>query len=639
MNAICGFVLRDRGPIPTPSPLRRMAEALPLRPGAGALHTHELECGGFACWEPSPALTPAGEARRGVARQPDLTVVCAAELYNATALRHRVHPTLPEDAGEAAIIAALYRRDGLACVQHLRGAFAFALWDAHEERLLLATDAFGIQPVHYACGDHGLVFGSRITPILAGPLTPRRIDLQAVLHYVYFSCIPTPHTIYAGVRKLPPGHYLSFSSKEMRLEQYWDISYRDDPRQLADCAPGIRQYLAEAVRIQATYDSHADGVGAFLSGGTDSGAISGLLGEALHRPAKTFSIGFAEADFNEIGYARIVARAFGTEHHEYFVTPRDTADFLPELARAYDEPFGNSSAVATYYCAKLAREHGVTTLLAGDGGDELFGGNTRYVTAEIFELYHHLPRWVRERCVEPALFRWPLPKPWLVDKARKYVRRASLPQPERFFSYNLLHEVDPRTIFTDAFLASVCTAAPLALAAEHYRRAETTSMLHRLLYLDLKIAITDNDLRKVTRMCEWAGVRARYPMLDRQLVEHSGNIPSGLKVRRLRERYAFKAGFKRFLPGATLAKKKHGFGLPVSRWLRQPPLSELARDTLLSPTAVQRGYLQRSFIERLFDLHGDDRTNFYGDTLWVLLMLELWHQAHAGSAAQPSAGW
>jgi asparagine synthase (glutamine-hydrolysing) len=627
MNAICGFVLRDRRRPLTPTLLHQMAEALPSHPGAGALHTQELPSGGLASYEPFPASPP--DAARCSVRDPDLAVVCAAELYNAGALRRQLHDVLPHDAREAAIIAALYRRYGADCVQHLRGAFSFALWDTQEERLLLATDAFGIQPLHYYYGNQGLAFGSRINAILAAPETPRQIDLQAVFHYVYFTCIPTPHTIYAGIKKLPPGHLLCFSTAGMRLEQYWDISYADARRRLADCAPAISGYLADAVRAQATYDGQADRVGAFLSGGTDSSAISGLLGEVLQRPAKTFSIGFADEDFNEIAYARIVARRFRTEHHEYFVTPRDAAEFVPQLARAYDEPFGNSSAIATYYCAKLAREHEVTTLLAGDGGDELFGGNTRYVTNQVFELYHTLPRWVRERCVEPTLFRLPLPDRWLVDKARKYVRRANLPQPQRFFSYNLLHTIDARTMFTDAFLDAVRTDAPLALAAQHYRRVETTSMLHRLLYLDLKITITDNDLRKVSRMCELAGIQARYPMLDRDLVEHSARIPSGLKVRRFRERYAFKEGFRGFLPGETLAKKKHGFGVPVSRWLGKAPLRELAEDTLLSSTASHRGYLNRRFVEHLLALHREDRTNFYGDSLWVLLMLELWHQSHA----------
>lgn len=625
MNAICGLIVRDRRQPLTAAPLQRMAETLPSRAGAGAVRTYEFAGGGFATYEQSSA-TPDAEGGRSAVREPGLTLVCAAEIYNAAALRQQCH--LPPDASEAAIIAALYRRDDLACVRQLEGAFAFALWDAQRERLLLATDAFGIQPLHYACSDRGLVFGSRIAAILQAPDTPRQIDLQAVLHYLYFTVVPTPHTIYHGIKKLPPAHYLTFSNAGIHLEQYWDMSYADAPAPLADCAPAIPRHLAEAVRAQATYGGQTDRVGAFLSGGTDSSAISLLLGEVLQRPAQTFSIGFAEEDFNEIGYARIAARRFRAEYHEYFVTAEDTAAFLPQLAQAYDEPFGNSSAIAAYYCATLAREAGVDTLLAGDGGDELFAGNTRYVTNEIFEIYHRVPQWFRARCFEPLLFRVPLPDLRLVDKARKYVRRATLPQPQRFFSYNLLHTLDVRTMFTDAFLDAVCVDAPLALSADHYRRVETTSMLHRLLYLDLKLAITDNDLRKVTRMGELAGVRVRYPMLDRRLVEHSGSIPADLKLKRFRERYVFKKAFRHLLPAETLGKKKHGFGVPVSRWLRRAPLRDLARDILLSPTALQRGYFRRPFIEQLFAWQRDDQTNFFGDTLWVFLMLELWHRAH-----------
>ncbi|MDX2165616.1 MAG: asparagine synthase-related protein [Deltaproteobacteria bacterium] len=622
MNAICGFIGRTRGAAPITPTLPRMAEALPVRAG-DVLHTYALDAGGFA--------SHAGDAAAGrdsAHQEPGLTVVCAAELYNAAVLREEVGDALPPAAGEAALIAALYRRHQLGCVRQLQGAFAFALWDVERARLLLATDGFGIQPLHYLVGEPGLMFGSRIAAILRAAATPPGIDPQAILHYVYFSVVPTPHTVYRGIRKLPPGHLLTYADGAMHLEPYWDVSYADAPVRLADCAPPIPRLLGDAVRAQATYGGAADRVGAFLSGGTDSSAISGLLGDALQRPARTFSIGFAEADFNEIGYARLAAERFRSEHHEYFVTAEDAAAFLPQLAAAYDEPFGNSSAIGAYYCARLARAAGVDTLLAGDGGDELFAGNTRYVANQIFERYHRVPAWFRARCFEPLLARLPRALP-LVDKANKYVRRATLPQPRRFFSYNLLHTFDPRSIFTDDFLDAVDLDAPLALAGDHYRRPATTSMLHRLLYLDLKLAITDNDLRKVTRMGELAGVRVRYPMLDRLLVEHSGSIPAWLKLSRGRERHVFKHAFQGLLPPEILRKPKHGFGVPVSRWLRQAPLRDIAHDALLGPSFAQRGYVRRSFLEQLFAWHRDDRTNFFGDTLWVFLMLELWHRAHA----------
>jgi asparagine synthase (glutamine-hydrolysing) len=623
VNAICGLIQPDRG-ASAAAAVRHMAEALPVRSGAGAVHAYDLETGGLATYTPGTDAAVVG--RRSALVEPGLTVVCAAEIYNAALLREELR-TEPADTGDAALIAALYRRHELGAVRHLQGAFAFALWDRDRARLLLATDGFAIQPLHYRVGDDGLAFGSRIAPLLRAPGHAADIDLQAVLHYVYFSFVPTPHTIYRGIRKLPPGHYLTYANGAVQLAPYWDVSYADVPARLQECAPPIPRLLGDAVRTQAAYGGDPDRVGAFLSGGTDSSAISGLLGEALRRPARTFSIGFAEADFNEINYARLAAERFRSEHHEYFVTAEDAAAFLPQLVAAYDEPFGNSSAIAAYHCARLACDAGVDTLLAGDGGDELFAGNTRYVSNEIFELYHRVPGWFRGRCFEPVLRQLPASLP-LVDKARKYVRRASLPQPLRFFSYNLLHSLDPRTIFTDAFLDAVDLEAPLALAGDHYHRPETGSMLNRLLYLDLKLAITDNDLRKVTRMAELAGVRVRYPMLDRLLVEHSGSIPAHLKLHRGRERYVFKQAFRALLPAEILRKQKHGFGVPVSRWLRQPPLQDIARDALLSPQFAQRGYLRTAFVEQLFAWHREDRTNFFGDVLWVLLMLELWHRAH-----------
>jgi asparagine synthase (glutamine-hydrolysing) len=606
-----------------------MAEALPLPAHTGTLDTCEFHTGGFAIYQQHPLLLPEVDHTHGLIQHSDLTLVCTAEFYNRATLAQHLHTPASARADEAAIIGALYRQYGIECVRYLSGAFAFALWDAKQQQLLLATDAFGIQPLYYYFDADKLVFGSRLNAILKVPAVPKQIDLKAVFQYLYFSCVPTPYTIYQGIKKLPPGHYLLYSKTGLRLTQYWDMHYEEEPQhRQAYFASTLRQYLAEAVRVQATYGGQTENLGSFLSGGTDSSTVSGLLGQVLHKPAKTFSIGFAEERFNEIAYARIAARHFGTEHYEYFVTPEDTAALIPKLVHAYDEPFGNASAIPTYYCAKLAREHGVEILLAGDGGDELFGGNTRYVTDKIFEIYHYWPLWLRQQWFEPLLFHMPWPDRGIINKARKYVRRANIPQPQRFFSYNLFSAIDLHEIFTTDFLSSLSADMPLSLAADYYTAAPAASMLNRLLHIDLKIAITDNDLRKVTRMCELANVRVRYPMLDRALVEFSGKIPAHLKVRGFRKRYIFKEAFKQFLPPEILAKKKHGFGLPISPWLRDTPrLQALARDTLLSQTAIQRGYFQRRFLEQLFELHRNDQTPFFGDNLWIFLMLELWHQA------------
>lgn len=627
MTAICGLVCRE--PQPIEGLLQEMVNALPLDVNLGQRRTLAHCHGGFGVYKQFPLPDINQDWAGSVLEEDGLYVAAATEIYNAKALRLQLDWDRGNTCSEAALIAGLYRRHGVDCVRQLHGVFAFALWDSRQQRLLLATDPFGVRPVHYCWDGTRLIFGSRLKAILKVPGVPRQIDLNAVYQYFFYSCIPTPYTIYRGIQKLPPGHYLQLSPSGLQVQQYWCMRFEEDFSQsTAYFAQGLRERLAEAVRLHLHYDGHSETVGAFLSGGTDSSTVSGLLGQALMQPSPTFSIGFSEDRFNEIEYARIAARHFSTNHHEYFVKPEDTVALIPRLVDAYDEPFGNASAVPTFYCAQLAHNHGVNVMLAGDGGDELFGGNTRYATDKFFEIYQRLPQWFRRRCFEPLLFDLPFPDSSLLSKTRKYVRRSNIPQPRRFFSYNLLYTVDLGELFSEDFLASIPEDCALSAATDYYQNIHASAMLNRLLNIDLKITITDNDLRKVTRMCELANVKVRYPMLDQELAEFSGKIPAGLKVKGFSKRYIFKEAFKNFLPPEIIAKKKHGFGLPISPWLREEPsLRDLARDTLLSQASRQRGYFKNGFLEHLFELHRGDGTNFFGDNLWVFLMLELWHQS------------
>ncbi|MCI0621705.1 MAG: asparagine synthase (glutamine-hydrolyzing) [Acidobacteria bacterium] len=627
MSAICGLVANDFDLVRLRQALKEMVETLPLYSEIGWQHIVDHPGGGFGVYQ--QFSQPDTDRLRSVCRQHDLCVVCAGDFYNAPELKAQFNGTGSRLEQEASLIATMYRQRGPRFLSLLRGAFSLAVWDGRRRQLLLATDPFGIRPLHYCFDNARLAFGSRISAVLKAPEIPKRIDLNAIYEYFFFSCIPTPDTAYLGIKKVPPGHYLLFSQASLKIEPYWKIRFEEDfsqsPSYFAD---GIRTRLKEAVRTQSNYQEPAR-VGAFLSGGTDSSTISGLLGSVLGRTSKTFSIGFGEDQFNEISYARIANHHFQTEHREYFVTPEDTAALIPDLVQAYDEPFGNASAVPTYYCARLARQNGVELMLAGDGGDELFGGNSRYADDKIFEVYQQVPQWFRKYCFEPLLFGLPMPGNGLFGKARKYVRRSNIPQPQRYFSYNLLYTVDPKEIFSKDFLATIDRDSPLSLAREYYEGAGVTSMLNRLLHIDLKIIITDNDLRKVTRMCELANVRVRYPMLDLDLVEFTGTIPAPLKVKGFDKRHIFKEAFRGFLPPEIIAKKKHGFGLPISPWLRKTSrLRELAQDTLLSQASLQRGYFKPGFLEHLFELHRNDQSNFFGDNLWVFLMLELWHQSN-----------
>ena len=370
-----------------------------------------------------------------------------------------------------------------------------------------------------------------------------------------------------------------------------------------------RLWHACAALVEA--NTHADEpssvFGCFLSGGTDSSTVTGLMGQVLGQPTQAFSIGFDDPRYNEISYARVAAKHFSCPHHEYFVRPKDILELLQKASEAYDEPFGNSSIIPTYYCGKLAAEHGVTHLLAGDGGDELFGGNERYVKDQVFEHYRYVPKWARDGVLRPALDLASRSFPnGLVKKASNYVRRASLPFPERIFSYSFLATSKLSELFAPDFLGACNGTDPLEPARRHYRAAPASDPLNRWLYLDLKMTIGDNDLRKVTRMTELAGVQVRYPLLSPELADFAGTIPPRMKVKKEQLRYLFKKAMKPVLPMEIIQKPKHGFGLPYSVWVGEfKPLREFTFDTLGSQQCRERGYFRRDLLEWVWQRYAD----------------------------------
>ena len=295
------------------------------------------------------------------------------------------------------------------------------------------------------------------------------------------------------------------------------------------------------------------------------------------------------------------------------------------MIRYFDEPFGNSSAIPTYFCARLAAQNGVTSLLAGDGGDELFGGNERYAIDKILQFYQSVPRSLRKAVIEPALRVLPSSGP--TGKLARYIRRSNIASPERYFSYNFLVAHPATDVFTGDFITALNDYSVLDIPTRYYQNAPARDHLDRLLYIDMKLTLADNDLPKVIQMTEMAGVRPRFPFLDRSVADMAGSIPARLKVKGLKKRYLFKKAFQKLLPPAIVGKTKHGFGIPVSTWLNTfRPLRELARDTLGSTRARQRGYFQSDFIDNMFRMYEGDNSTYYGDALWAVLVLELWHQ-------------
>ena len=528
-----------------------------------------------------------------------------------------------------ASLVDLYRQKGLEFVKSLRGSFALVLWDQRQQKLILATDPFGTRPIYFWTVDQRIAFAPRIDGFAAAVEIPKVIEPNSLYFYLNHSFIPAPFTIYQNIRRLEPGHTLEWVKHRSTVRRYWDMAYDEDSSlSEAAAAESLRESLTDSVRFASQDGASAPRkFGAFLSGGTDSSTLVGLMSQCSGQGTQTFSVGFEEAAYNEIHYARIAAQHFKSIAHEYIVRPDEALDAMPTLAAAYDEPFGNSSAIPTYFCLKMAREAGVNVMFAGDGGDELFGGNERYITEKVFSIYQQVPRSLRKVLDYSAEIIPPF-YPW--RKVRSYIRKANQPAVDRFFAYQLYYRDHAAEFLTDDFRASLENDFPIEVARRHYRQAGEISPLNRLLYVDLKLAVSDNDLFKVNRMAERHGIQVRYPYLDTHVGIMSGRIPAGLKVKGWSKRYIFKQAFAKFLPEEILTKKKHGFGLPTGDWLRDHPgFRELARSLLLDSRSLQRGYFRRSALEGLLKTHDEEGSGYFGSHIWNFMMLELWHRTHA----------
>src|SRR5688572_17003292 len=397
-----------------------------------------------------------------------------------------------------------YRDNGVRIVSALHGAFAVAILDPHEGQAVLAVDRVATRPMYYCVDSDRLIFASTLAAIAAFRGERPKTNPQAIYDYVHFHMVPGPDTIHEGVRKLEPGTLLLWRNGRSEVQSYWKPQYVEDERrpfgELKD------EFLA-ALRSAVRENVAGTNVGTFLSGGTDSSTVAGLLGEATGSPARTYSIGFEAEGFDETRYARIAAKHFGTQHREYCVTPDDVVAAIPLIAAVHDQPFGNASAVPTYYCARLAKEDGLDTLLGGDGGDELFGGNSRYALQYIYSLYSDVPRILRERLLEPMAFA--LPPIGLIGLGQRYMRSAMLPMPRRYDKFNLLEQLGAEAVFTEEFLSGVDRLQPRREMELVYNDAGASSLINRMLAFDWKYTLADNDLPKVMRSCELAGVGSR----------------------------------------------------------------------------------------------------------------------------------
>lgn len=523
-------------------------------------------------------------------------------------------------------LADRYLTHGEGFLKRVRGPFALALYDRHEGKLVLAVDRAGIRPLYVWQIAGAVAFSSRLAALRRIPGFVAEISNQAVFDYLYFHVVPSPGTIYTGCQKLLPAQMLTLSGAGRKPSFYWSMPYRDEnPADFETLRRDFRDLLPKVVD-RAAGDLPA--VGCFLSGGTDSSTLAGILRHSRDVPIRTYSIGFQAEGFDEIAYARIAARHFETDPREYYVEPQDVVESLRAVAGYCDEPFGNASVVPAYLCARFAREDGIERLLGGDGGDEIFGGNARYANQWVFELYARVPRLVRRLLIEPIAFGLPggdrLPP---LRKVQSYITQAKVPLPDRLETYNFLHRTPLAEIFDPDFLRAVDTEAPIADLREVYARTDSQACVNRMMHLDLKITLADNDLRKVSQACGLAGVDVRYPLLDDEMMELAAAIPPSLQLRRNRLRHFFKESLADFLPAEIIDKKKHGFGLPVGLWLAEfEPLRDMARSSLSG--LRRRGILRADYLDWLEAKHRNEHASYYGVMLWVLMVLEEWLASH-----------
>jgi len=519
-------------------------------------------------------------------------------------------------------LAEAIRGRGKAALADIGGDFALVAWDSATRRGLVAVDRLGAHPIVFARAAGTLVFASTADAVAALPQVDRRLSNQALFDYLYYHVCPGPSTAFVGLQRIEPAHCIEFGGGLATAPvPYWSLQFHEDHRtSFADFKQEFRSLLGTAVDEAAD----APNCGSFLSGGTDSSTISGMLSRATGKPARAFSIGFDSQGFDETGYARIAARHFALEHHEYYVTPGDVVDAVPKIAAAYDQPFGNASAIPTYYCARFAREHGVERMLAGDGGDELFGGNDRYARHYLLSLYGRVPAPIRQALIEPLLLSAPgiggVPP---LRKLRSYVTQAKPAMPWRYESYNLLQHLGAAAVLTPEFLATVDVEHPRRLLQDTFAPFAADSLINQMLGIDFRFTLTDNDLPKVTQMCSLAGIDVGFPLLDDRLIEFSTRLPADMKLRRTQLRWFYKQALSDFLPDEIIRKKKHGFGLPVGQWLgAHKPLLDLAMSAV--EPLVSRGIVRRGFVDDLVTKQMKDDPGYYGVMLWLLMMLGLW---------------
>jgi asparagine synthase (glutamine-hydrolysing) len=590
--------------------------------------------------------TPAGREPRAVLGNRRLSVIDVAgghqpianedgtvwavqngEIYNFERLRERLERAGHRFAtrSDTEVIVHLYEEHGEAFVRELDGMYAIALWDDRHKRLVLARDRFGKKPVLYAESGGRLWFASEFQALLADAAVKRELDPEALDEYLSFMAIPAPLTIYKGIRKLPPAHVLVRDEKGTRIERYWSLEYTPKHRiSERDASSEVRRLLTEAVRKRLISEVP---LGAFLSGGVDSSAVVALMATLSSTPVKTFSIGFDDVRFNELPHARRVAERYGCEHHEFEVRP-NAVEVMHTLVRHYGEPHADSSAIPSFYLARLTRKH-VTVALNGDGGDESFAGYGWHLAGRMAERWQRVP--APARAAAESVARQLAPRssdrrsPF--TRLTRFLSGASRSRPAQYRAW--------LSVFTPELKARLYEPSRQWSGADRlqevFARTQHLDGVDAMLAADVAWYLPTDLLVKMDIATMANSLEARSPFLDTELCEFVARLPSTLKLHGRESKYLLKRAVADLVPAENMYRRKQGFAVPISSWFRGE-LRELLADHVLSPRALSRGLFRRDAIQQLFDDHQQGRAD-HGHHLWVLLMLELWFRTFMDAPA------
>lgn len=554
-------------------------------------------------------------------------IVYNGELYNFQDLRPELisRGHVFRTHSDTEVILHSYEEWGAECLQRFNGMFAFAIWDDKRRQLFIARDRIGEKPLYYFHNAKQFVFASEIKAIVAISSVPRSVNPIGLVNYLSFGHAVAPDTMFSGISKLLPGHYIVIKGGRLSTHEYWVCPGEVDPQSQhskADFEKQIIELLDDSVKRRMIADVP---LGAFLSGGVDSSAVVALMKRHASGPVKTFSLGFnIGGAYNELSEASSVARSLGTDHHEILVDAQDLTQTLEKLVYHYDEPFGDAAGFPIYLLSKYAREF-VKVVLTGDGGDELFGGYRRYMVDHWHSMYRLIPGVVRRSLLPLLADRLPR-----LRRVKKAISTLSIDEPSSRYASWL-------TVFTPEMLLRLLKPDLLKSIGEydsrgvyfnHYytRRFASNDHLNRLMYLDIKTLLVDGYMEKTDKATMAASLEARIPLLDHRLVELSFRIPSRYKVKGLTTKAILKQAVRSLIPHEVIKRPKHGFAVPTDPWFRGQ-LKQFAFDVLTDPGAKHTTYFERTYVQRLWQEHNSGR-HVWDTHLWLLLNFELWHRRY-----------